>query len=95
MCIRDSREALLFEEDGYSYRQAEKRILPRRKRYVKTEQGIRQYHFLEDNADTERKENRYLKDRNGCVVTASLASKMMTLVTVSYTHLNGSTLLPI
>lgn len=76
----ERREALLFEEDGYSYRQAEKRILPRRKRYVKTEQGIRQYHFLEDNADTERKENRYLKDQNGCVVTASLASKMMTLV---------------
>lgn len=76
----DRRDELLFGECTYSYRQSEKSILPRRKRYVKTGSGIRQYHFLKDNADTQEKEKRYLKDKDGHVVKTSLGAKIMTLI---------------
>lgn len=81
LAVYPEKEKELFYEDAtYLYTQAEKSILPRKKRYVLTEKGIRQYAFLADNADTSKEENRYLKDKNGNVVRASLMTKMFTLL---------------
>lgn len=76
----EEREKLLFEDETYRFRQADQCILPRRKRYEKTDRGIRQYHFLKENVNTEKDENRYLRDRSGSVVVTNLASKMFTLI---------------
>lgn len=84
----EQKEALLFLDTGYHYRQAEKSILPRHKRYVKTKDGIRQYHFLKDNVDTDIKENRYLKDTEGNLIRGNLASKLLSLITVKMAALD-------
>lgn len=78
----EREKELLFEDHTYTYRQGEARILPRRKRYEETENGLRQYHFLEKTVDTSEPENRYLKDVQGKVVNAALLEKMLSLATV-------------
>ncbi|WP_373216426.1 cellobiose phosphorylase [Ruminococcus sp. 5_1_39BFAA] len=78
----EREKELLFEDNTYTYRQGEARILPRRKRYEETENGLRQYHFLEKIVDTSLPENRYLKDEEGNVVYATLLEKMFSLATV-------------
>lgn len=81
LSVFPEREKELFYEDTtYLYAQAEKQILPRRKRYIKTEKGIRQYAFLKDNVDTSKEENRYLADKNGKVVYTNLLAKLFTLL---------------
>lgn len=76
----DKEAELLFGDRTYLYGQAEKSILPRKKRYVNTKRGIRQYHFLKANVDTGKEENRWLRDKTGNLVQANLASKMLTLI---------------
>lgn len=71
----DKERELLFLDSSYTYRQCEKNLLPRRKRYVKTERGIRQYHFLEESGLS----GQYLTDTAGCVVTSTLAAKIFLL----------------
>ena len=75
----EEEEELLYKDKTYLFTQAEKQILPRRERYAETEKGIRQYHFLKDNADTSLEENRYLKDNEGETVKVSLMAKLFTL----------------
>ncbi len=75
----EEEKELLYEDKTYLFTQAEKQILPRKQRYEETEKGIRQYHFLRDNADTAAEENRYLKDKIGKTVKVSLAAKLFTL----------------
>lgn len=43
----DREKELLFEDYGYTYYDSGVSVLPRNKRYVRTEKGLRQYHFLE------------------------------------------------
>lgn len=81
LSVYPEKEKKLFLRDvSYVYTQAEKQILPRKKRYVRTEKGVRQYRFLKDNVDTSKKENRYLKDKNGDVVRTCLLTKLFTLL---------------
>lgn len=84
----EKKEELFFGDQTYTFRQSEMQILPRVKRYEKTASGIRQYHFLEENMDTSAPENRYLKDREGKKVTASLFEKMFSLVVVKMAALD-------
>lgn len=76
----EKEKELFYDDASYMYTQAEKQILPRKKRYVRTEKGIRQYAFLKDNVDTSKEENRYLKDQKGKIVCTSLMTKMFTLL---------------
>ena len=48
LAVFPEQEKDLYFEDGYRFYRSPKGVLPRRKRYVKTEKGIRQYHFLQD-----------------------------------------------
>ena len=61
------------------FTQARMEILPRTQRYVATDHGVRQYHYLKENVDTSVPENRYLKDEAQNVVHTNLMSKMLTL----------------
>lgn len=84
----DKEEDLLFGEKKYFYRQAEECILPRTQRYIKTPAGIRQYRFLKKNVDTNKEENRWLKDTEGKRIQANLASKMLSLIIVKMAALD-------
>lgn len=66
---------LIFDDRSYVYKQAAENILPRKKRYVKTKAGIRQYHFLEPAAAS----SEYLTDESGKTVKATLAEKIFLL----------------
>ena len=79
---------LLFEDRTYHFRQADKELLPRYQRYVETEKGIRQYHYLKDNVDTSDPKNRYLKSEDGTVFMTNLISKMWALVIVKMAALD-------
>ena len=48
LAIFPEQEQELYFEGGYGFYQSPKGVLPRGKRYVKTEKGIRQYHFLQE-----------------------------------------------
>ncbi|MDD3340046.1 MAG: hypothetical protein PHS82_14455, partial [Lachnospiraceae bacterium] len=71
----ERERALVFEEQDYTYRQSCASILPRRKRYEKTQQGIRQYYFLKELVEN----GKYVTDGDGNVVYASLAEKLFLL----------------
>lgn len=71
----EKEETLLFGIPSYRYKSSCAGILPRRKRYHKTENGIRQYSFLQ----TKKTETEYLTDQNGTVVYSTLAEKLLLL----------------
>jgi hypothetical protein len=76
LSVYPERESeLLFEDNDYTYRQSAAAILPRRERYEKTENGIRQYHFLKKLEEN----GKYVTDKEGNVVQGSLAEKMFLL----------------
>lgn len=65
-------------------------ILPRRKRYVKTENGIRQYRFL-DESQKQGKGEKLLRERfgQGEVVEVSLLEKLLLLCITKYAALDA------
>lgn len=75
----ENKKALLYDDDSYLFTQARMEILPRVLRYEVTDGGVRQYHYLKENVDTSKPENRYLKDVSGAQVHTNLMSKMFTL----------------
>ena len=77
---------LLFGEASYTWLQSKEEILPRAKRYTKTENGIRQYQFLVSNP---RAEKMYLTDTEGNVVKNTLAEKLFVLCTVKTAALDA------
>lgn len=84
----EKEEELLFHTPVTFYR-TQVPILPRRKRYVKTENGIRQYRFLDGEKSLDGTE-KLLKDRfgEGDVVEASLMEKMIILCLTKYAALD-------
>ena len=84
----EKKEALLFEDNSYTYRQSEAHILPRAKRYAKTPDGIRQYHFLEMPEEPVASGNFCLKDEKGNTVTSTLFEKMFSLAVVKMAALD-------
>lgn len=72
----EKEHSLLFEDSTYKYLQAKEDILPRAQRYIKTENGIRQYRFLKKNPAAEQD---YLTDARGEIVTGTLAQKLFLL----------------
>lgn len=84
----EKEEELLFHTPIAYYR-AQVPILPRRKRYVKTENGIRQYHFLDESRKLDGEE-KLLKDMfgKGKVVESPLIEKLIVLCTTKYAALD-------
>lgn len=85
----EKEEELLFHTPVTYYR-TQVPILPRRKRYVVTENGLRQYNFL----DEEKKisgEDKLLRDKfgKGGVVEASLMEKLIVLCTTKFGALDA------
>lgn len=85
----EKEEELLFHTPVTYYR-TQVPVLKRRKRYVKTENGIRQYHFL----DEEKKlsgEDKLLKDMfgKGNVVKSALIEKLLVLCAAKYAALDA------
>lgn len=72
----DRKEELLFGERIYTYGEEKGFILPPRKRYVETEKGIRQYHFIELNNKFSKG---FIKDKKGNIVYHTLLEKMLLL----------------
>lgn len=82
----EKEENLLFGERSFTWLQAKEEILPRAKRYAKTENGIRQYHFLTPNPNADKT---YLTDREGNVVKNTLAEKLFLLSVVKTAALDA------
>lgn len=82
----DREKALLFDTLVSSFDCKEK-VLPRSKRYVKTESGIRQYRFLESR-DTQ-KNGSFAVDRKGREIRMPLISKMVLLSAVKFASIDS------
>ncbi len=83
----EQEEALLFFDETYTYRAAEETILPRSKRYVETEKGIRQYRYLEKNPGNSG--GGTLKNSQGAEVRGNLIEKMILLCAVKFAALDA------
>lgn len=85
----EKEEELLFAKE-YSYFLPQVRVNPRRKRYEKTENGIRQYHALDESSrpDTDEK---LVRDNygKGEVLTATLLEKLILLSTIKFATLDA------
>lgn len=75
----DKEEDLIFNDNTYTYVTSNAQILPRRKRYVKTEHGIRQYNFLDKSTQNN---SRYLTTNHGEIIHSNLFEKLFLLCTV-------------
>ncbi|MBO6159651.1 MAG: hypothetical protein J6P72_10405 [Firmicutes bacterium] len=85
----------LLTEPVYGYYQAETMIRPRRQRYVKTKNGIRQYHALLEGDELLEKTGGApipaggrLKDRSGQEVKSTLLEKLILLCAVKFAALD-------
>lgn len=85
----DKEKELLFDTPITFYR-SQAAILPRRKRYVKTEGGIRQYRFL-DEAKKVTEGEKLLRDRfgQGEVIKVTLMEKLVLLCVTKYAALDA------
>lgn len=84
----DKEEELL--KTPVTYYRSQVPILPRRKRYVKTENGIRQHHFL-DHGRQLSDEEKLLRDKfgQGEVVKSTLLEKLILLCLTKYSALDA------
>ena len=82
----DKEKELLFDTIVQAFDCKEK-VLPRKQRYVKTDNGIRQYNFLVER-DTV-KECSFAKYKNGSPVEMSLMAKMLILSAVKFASLDA------
>ncbi len=85
----EQEEQLLFHTP-ITYFRSQAKILPRKKRYVKTEHGIRQYHFLDKQAKVPDAE-KLLRDQygKGEVITSTLMEKLLVLCTTKFAALDA------
>ena len=81
----DKEKELLFGTNVKAF-DCKKKVLHRDERYVKTENGIRQYNFIVDR-DTE-KEGSFAKFKNGKTVEMSIMAKMLILSSVKFSSLD-------
>ncbi len=72
----ETEEELFYDDDSYTWFQSPESILPRAKRYVVTEKGVRQYNYLEKRPAA----GSQLKAQDGTVMHANLMEKLLTLL---------------
>ncbi len=82
----EQEENLLFDDNSYDYFESRATVLPRGKRYVKTEKGIRQYH------STQKREPESTRLRSefgkGEKIQSSLIEKLILLCLTKYSALD-------
>lgn len=83
----EKEEELLFQTP-ISYYASQAQILPRVKRYVKTENGVRQYHFLH-NLKKGNENEKLLRSIDGKVIKSTLIEKLILLCTTKYAALDA------
>lgn len=85
----ENEKVLLFEDSSYTYFETRVTLLPRKQRYVKTDQGIRQYNYL-DKVRKKDCKNEKLRSSygNGEIVTGTLMEKILLLTTLKYATLD-------
>lgn len=82
------RELLTVEE--YTYYRTQIPILPRNKRYVKTDHGIRQYHFLDEDQRITGADKQLRADfGKGNVIKVTLLEKLLVLCAAKYAALDA------
>ncbi len=80
---------ILLEEE-YNYFRTQVAILPRSKRYVKVDAGIRQYHFLDEEHEVEEEQKLvYGKCGKGELLKVSLLEKLLVLSVTKYAALDA------
>lgn len=72
----EAEEAMLYEDTSYTWFQSPESILPRAKRYVVTNKGVRQYNYLEKRPAT----GSQLTAPDGTPMRATLMEKLLTLL---------------
>ena len=83
----DNLEELLYDTYVKSF-DAKRRLLPRTKRYAKTENGIRQYHYLIERENTDEAPS-FAVDANGNELTMSLMSKLLMMSAIKLATLDA------
>ena len=92
----DKLEALMYEDD-YKYFRSPERVLPRKQKYVLTDENtVRQYDALYSDKEALEVENfdveatNWMKTENGEVYTSNLATKLMCLIINKMTNFDPS-----
>ncbi len=86
LAVFPEQEKDLYFEDGYRFYRSPKGVLPRGKRYVKTEKGIRQYHFLQDIPGS----GSFVEDsQQGGELTVTLIEKLLLLCALKFSTLDA------
>lgn len=90
LSVFPEREEELFFQMPITYYKSQALILPRRKRYVKTDKGLRQYHFLSEEKK-ESSKDKLLRDNfgKGEVIRSLLIEKLLVLCGVKYAALDA------
>ncbi|MGL5978370.1 MAG: hypothetical protein ACRCZJ_05210 [Erysipelotrichaceae bacterium] len=81
----ENTKALLVDDCSYAWYGTRATVLPHQKRYVETERGLRQYHFIEEKEAFDP----WLCDVSGNRVTSSLLEKLVVLCLVKYATLDA------
>ena len=97
----DRKKELLFGDDTYIFRQGSMPVMPRLKRYERTEEGVRQYHFLygeseeHDSSGAAAVDSRHwlpaavrTEHGEGEIYHTNLASKLLSLIAVKFSTLD-------
>lgn len=87
LAIYPEQERQLLYEPEYTYFLPQINIAPRAKRYVETENGIRQYHALDENSRRTTGEP-YLRDAQGRLVRSCLMEKLALLCAAKFAALD-------
>lgn len=87
LAVFPEQERHLLYEPEYTYFLSQVCIAPRAKRYAETENGIRQYHALDEDSKRTTEEP-YLHDAQGQLVRSSLIEKLMLLCATKFATLD-------
>ena len=79
----------MFDDKSYTYYESKATVLPRTKRYVRTEKGVRQYHSIDEEKKAEvthaKAKTKYGK---GDVYTSNLAAKLVLMSILKFDALD-------
>lgn len=86
----DKEEELLYEK-SFTWFLPEAYVNPRKKRYAKTEKGVRQYYAITEAESEDRKKSRFVCEDygKGAEVTANLMEKLLLICAVKYATLDA------
>lgn len=84
----EEKENLLFKEPRYRWYETKVFVNPRQKRYCVTENGLRQYHALDE--QTKSTTRKWMQTANGCDARSTLMEKLILLCTIKTATLDAA-----